>query len=116
MSLQKKKHFFRSGKPANRVPTKVIWWTLKRKSVKDREIFATTKLYKSIRTSVKIDSKSKELEKVRIHQDIVLSPLLLAVVMNEITKKVRRDVKELQYADGLVLLGDSWRVEKKYAW
>ena len=38
-----------------------------------------------------------------------ISPLLFAVLMDEVTKDIgRRVVKELLYAVNLVLLGDSW--------
>ena len=47
----------------------------------------------------------------------MLIPLLFVIVMDDITKDVREGgVKELLYADGLVLLGDSWEeVEMRYA-
>ena len=75
-------------------------------------------MYRNIKTSVKIvGERSKEFEvKVDIHQSLILSPLLFAVVMNEVTKDVRKSgVKNLLYADDLVLLGDSWKeAEKTY--
>ena len=57
-------------------------------------------MFKNI-TSVQID--------VGVNEDSVLSPLLFAIVMNEITKNLREDsVKEIFYAMiWLVLLGDS---------
>ena len=74
-------------------------------------------MYKNIKTSVKIDGKqSKEFEvQVRVHQGFVLSPLLLAMEMDEIAKDVRGRVKEHLYADSLVLLEDSWEEQKRDA-
>ena len=73
----------------------------------------------NIKTSVKIDCKqAKEFEvKVGVHQGSVLSPLLFTMVMEKTTEDVRKGgVKEVLYADDLVLLGDSWKkVEKRYA-
>ena len=68
-------------------------------------------MYKNITTSKRIDGeRSKEFKvSLRAHQGSVLSPLLFAIVMKEITKDVREGgVKELLYADDLVLLRDSW--------
>ena len=52
-----------------------------------------------------------------VHQGSVLSPLLFAVVLDEITKDVREGIlKEFLYADDLVLLGNSWiEVEERYS-
>ena len=45
-----------------------------------------------------------------------ISPLLFAVLMDEVTKDIGRVVKELLYAVNLVLLGDSWEeVESCYS-
>ena len=54
--------------------------------------------------------RSEEFEmKVGVYQSSVLSPLPFAIVIDEITKNVREDdVRQLLYADHLVLLGDSW--------
>ena len=59
---------------------------------------------------MKIDGdRSKEFEmKVGVHQGLVLSSLLPSVVMDEVRKDVSKDcVKELLYADDLVLFGVS---------
>ena len=74
---------------------------------------------KNIETSVKIDGEQSKKFKMRvgIHQSLVFNPLLCAVVMDEVTKDINvSGVKELLYADDLVLLGDSWQeVDKKCA-
>ena len=67
-------------------------------------------MYKNIATSVRIVvKKSEKFEaKVGFHQGLVLTPLLYAIVMDEITKDAREGgVKELLYAYDLVLLGNS---------
>ena len=69
-------------------------------------------MYKNIATSVRIVvEKSEKFEaKVGFHQGLVLTPLLYAIVMDEITKDIREGgVKELLYAYDLVLLGKSGR-------
>ena len=58
---------------------------LRRKGVRERKVFAITKLYKNTGASAKIKVK------VRVHQNLVLSSLLFEVIMDEITKDVREN-------------------------
>ena len=55
--------------------------------------------------------------KVGVHQGSVLSPLLFAIALDEITKDIREGIpKEYPYADDLVLPGDCWsKVERRYS-
>jgi hypothetical protein len=106
-------------KAFDRVPRKVIWWALRRNGVVEREIQAIMEMYENVRTAVRVENERSDWfeVKVGVHQGSVLSPLLFAVVMDEVTKDVREGVvKEFLYADDLVLLGDSWQeVEERYA-
>ena len=54
---------------------------------------------------------------VVVHQGSVLNLFLFTVVLDDITKDVRGGLlKEILYADDLVLLGDSWEeVEESYS-
>ena len=54
--------------------------------------------------------------RVGANQGSILSPLLFALVMDEVTKDIRDGVvKEMLYADDLVLVGDNWKeVESRY--
>ena len=72
--------FFNSEKAFNLDPRKMIWLFLRRKAVMKKEIFAIAEMCKNIKLSV-----IKDFE-VKVHLGSVLSPLLLAVVMDEITK------------------------------
>ena len=99
----------------DRVLKEIIWWALRRKGVMEREIKAMKEMYMNIRACVKVESmRSKSFDvKVGVHQESIPSALLLAVVINEIRKGV---VKELLYANDLVLLGDDWEeVESQYS-
>ena len=71
----------------------INWWTLQRKCVMERKISVSKEMYNNIKTSVKIDGEQlKELEvKIVVHQGLVLSLLLFAVVID----KVMRDMKKL---------------------
>ena len=67
-------------------------------------------LYVETRTRVKIVAGvSKDFDiGMGEQQEIILSPLLFIVVMDEVTKKVRNGVPwELGYADDLVLTAES---------
>ena len=82
----------------------------------EREVFAIIEMHKNIKTFGKIDGKRPKEFEVKVHQGSNLSLLLFVVVMDEITKNVRKNpVKELLDAGDLVLLGDSSKVEKRYA-
>ena len=67
-------------------------------------------LYKGAKTRVRVDSElSKDLEvKVRMHQGSVLSPFLLAVVVDVVTGFAREDaLSELLYGDDFVLMSET---------
>ena len=75
-------------------------------------------MYTNIETSVKVEyTRSESFDvKVGVHQGSILSPLLFALVMDEVTKDIREGVvKEMLYADDIVLVGDNWEeVESQY--
>ena len=92
-------------KAFDRVSREVIWWSLRRKGVIEREIKAIMKMYTNIETSVKVEyTRSESFDaKVGVHQGSILSPLLFALVMNEVTKDIREGVvKEMLYGDDIV--------------
>ena len=76
-------------------------------------------MYDNIKTLVNMDCmRSNSFEvKVGVYQGSILSPLLLAIVMDEVTRDIRKGVvKELLYADDMILLGNSSEeVESSYA-
>ena len=105
-------------KAFDRVPREVIWWSLRRKGVLEREIKAIMEMYTNIETSVKVEyMRSESFDvKVGVHQGSILSPLLFALVMDEVTKDIREGVvKEMLYADDIALVGDKREeVESRY--
>ena len=99
-------------KAVDRVSREVIWWSLRRKGVWEREIKAIVEMYTNIETSVKVEYTRLEPFdiKVDVHQGSILSPLLFALVMDEVTENIREGVvKEMLYADDLVLVRDNWK-------
>ena len=80
-------------------------------------------MYTNIETSVKVEYTRLESfdGKVGVHQRSILSPLLFALVMDEVTKGIveciirEGVVKEMLYADDIILVGDNWEeVESRY--
>ena len=75
-------------------------------------------MYANIETSVKVEyTRSESFDvKVGVHQGSILSPLLFALVMDEVSKAIRKGVvKEMLYADDIVLVGDNWEeIESRY--
>lgn len=97
-------------KAFDRVPRKVVEWAMRKKGVPERMVRAVMDLYKGAKTKVKVGTRfSDEFPvKVGVHQGSVLSPLLFAIVMDEVTKSAKDGLPhEILYADDLVLMSDS---------
>ena len=80
---------------------------------------AVMSLYDGPKTRVRVGSAySEEFEvKVGVHQRSVLSPLLLAIAVDVITKNARRGVvNELLYADDLVIMSEDMEDLKERFW
>ncbi len=110
-------HFVGLKKAFDRVPREVVAWALRRQMVPERLI----KLYVNSKSKVKTPVGTSEEFNIRVgvHQGSALSPLLFIVVMQEATKEARREgLKELLYADDLVMMAESEEeaVEKFTTW
>ena len=92
---------------------------MRKKSLSEVMVWAVMSLYGGAKTRVRVGSAySKEFEvKVGVHEGSVLSQLLLTVVVDAITKNVRRGmVNELLYADDLVLMSATTEDLKEKFW
>lgn len=97
-------------KAFDRIPREVIRWALRRQMVTESLIDLVMSLYDDTRSRVCVaGGTSEEFNvKVGVHQGSSLSPLLFILVMEEATKDCRRgELRELLYADDLVLTGES---------
>ena len=67
-------------------------------------------MYTNIKTSVKVEcTRSQPFDaKVGVYQGLILSPVLFALVMDEVTKEIKGVLYEMLYAGDLLLLGDNW--------
>ena len=97
-------------KAFDRVPRKAIVWALRRQEIPERLIRLVMCLYTDSKSRVCAAGGVSELFNigVGVHQGSTLSPLLFVLVMEEVSKQVRRGgVWEMLYADDLVLTGES---------
>ena len=76
----------------DRVPRKVMEWAMRQKGPSEVMVQAVMSLYDGAKTNVRVGSAySEKFEvKVGVHQGYVLSPLLLAIVVDVITENARR--------------------------
>ena len=92
---------------------------MRKKSLSKVMVRAVMSLYDGAKTRVRVESAYSEKFEVKIgvRQGSVLSPLLLAIVVNVITENARRGVvNELLYADGLVIMSEGMEDLKERFW
>ena len=100
-------------KAFDRVPRKVMAWSIRKKGLSEVMVHAAMSLYDGAKTRVRVRSAYSEefALKVGAHQGSVLSPLLFAIAMYVITENARRCVvNELLYADDLVYMSEPWKI------
>ena len=73
------------------VPKKVVEWAMRKKGIKEALVAAVMSLYKVERAKVKVGTHfSEEFEvNVAVHQRSVLSQLLLAIVVYDVTNEIK---------------------------
>ena len=100
--------FIDMEKAFDRVPREVIWWALRRKGVSEKLVRGVQEMYKDVATAVRLDGQHSKYfpVEVGVHQGSVLSPLLFAAIMDEVTRDLEKGSKSFLYADDIVLLGE----------
>ena len=97
-------------KAFDRVPRRVMEWAMRTKGLPEILLKAVMSLYEGAEMKVRVGSGLSEefLVKVGVHQGSVLSPLLFAMVIDEVTENARKGwIKQILYADDLVLMGET---------
>ena len=97
-------------KAIDRVPRKLLKWAMMKKGISDVLVRSVLSLYEGAKTRVRMDTElSEEFEvKEGKHQGSVLSPFLLALVVDVVTVFAREGaLSELLYADDLVLMSET---------
>ena len=97
-------------KAFDREPRRVIEWAMRKKGLSEILVKAVMSLYERAETKVRVGSGlSQEFSvKVGVHQGSVLSPLLFAMVIDEVTENARKGwMKQILYADDLVLMEET---------
>ena len=97
-------------KAFDRVPRKVMKWTLRKKSLPEVLVKAVMSLYEGSRTKIRVGSGFSEEFGVRVdvHQGSVLSPLIFAIVVDAVSEHAREALlNEILYADDLVLISEN---------
>ena len=98
-------------KAFDRVPRKVLYWSLRKRGVPEKMIRLVKMMYEGVKTTVQTrygETESFPVE-VGLHQGSALSPFLFLIVLDTITMDVRDndDLWELLFADDLVIIGDT---------
>ena len=99
-------------KAFDRVPRRVMEWPMKKKGLPEILVKAVLSLYEGAETKVRVGSSLSEEFSVKggVHQGSVLSPLLFAMVIHEVTENARKGwMKQILYADNLILMGKLWK-------
>ena len=123
LSKQKKLYmcFVDLEKAFDRVPRKVVEWAMRKKGIPEALATAVMSLYKDARTKVNVGTHlSEEFEvNVGVHQGSVLSPLLFAIVVDDVMKEIKEGMlHEILRTDGIVLIAETMSEpqEKIYGW
>ena len=96
-------------KAFDRVPRKVIWWALRKLGVEEWIVQLVQGMYANARSRVRVgEGYSEEFEvKVGVHQGSVLSPLLVIIVLEALSREFRSGVPwEDLYADDLIIIAE----------
>ena len=81
-------------KAYDRIPRDMLWWALNKKTVPLKYVNIIRDMYEGVVTNVRICGGLTDEFSITIgvHQGLALSPFLLAIVLNEITKGIQDEI------------------------
>ena len=94
----------------DRVPQKVLWWSLRKLGVDEQALRLVKAMYSNAQSRAQVNSSSSEPFKVTVsvHEGSALSPLLFNIVMEALSREFRVSCTwELIHANDLAILSDS---------
>ena len=97
-------------KAFDRVPRKVIWWSMRKLGVEEWIVRLVQGMYENARSRVRVGEGLSEefVVKVGVHQGSVLSLLLFIIVLEALSREFRTGIPwEDLYADDLVIITDT---------
>ena len=100
-------------KAYDKVPRRVMWWTLEKKGVPTKYITLIKDMYDDVVTSVRAcgGETSDFPINIGLHQGSALSPYIFALVINDVTKGIQGEIPWcILFADDVVLIDES-RIE-----
>ena len=106
-------------KAFDRVPRRVLEWTMRKRGIPEAMVRAVMSLYEGAKTRVRVGLKLfKEFKvKVGVHQESALSALLFVIMVDMITESVRNGLmSEMLYADDLVLASETMEGLRETFW
>ena len=106
-------------KAFDRVPRKVLEWAMSKKGIPEIMVRPVMSLYEGAKTrvTVRVEFSEELVEKVGVHQESVLSPLVFAIVVDVVTENVRNGLmSEMLYADDLVLASETMEGVRENFW
>ena len=102
--------FVHLKKEYNRVPREVMYSCLRRRGIPEKLVRLVMETYKESKTAVRTAQRLlREFEiRVGLHQGSALSPLLFAIVTDDLSQHLREeDLWTLLFADDLAIMADS---------
>ena len=94
-------------KAFNKVPRKVLWWTLRKIGLPEWVVGVVQIMYQNARSRMMINNSDRDMFKIQlgVHQGSVLGPLLFIIVLEALSKEFRTGcLWELLYGDDLVIV------------
>ena len=111
--ISKKKIYFAFvdlEKAFDRVPRSVLWWSMRKSGIDEWIVRLVKVMYDGANSGVRVSGCFSERFEVTIgaHQGSVLSPLLVAILMEALSRECRIGYPwELLYADDLSIMSDN---------